>query len=200
MALERLAKAKALIGLLARGVREAIRPHEDEGFAPAVSTGDHESTLRAASSEHAPATSALAESDLEARASVVPPRPVLVTPPPPRPADPALLAAASAELADPRFSGMCVVADASHVAIAWRAPSERLAAARGLASGPLALRMIAVRAKGEGDVEVDTLELGPAEEEGSCVVVRPASMLRAVASVGLATDARFVSVTHADAA
>ncbi len=198
MALERLQQAKALLGFLARGVREAIRPHEDEGFAPGVSAADPESAPPLGATGLGSATSALA-----APATVEPavePRPVLVTPPPPRPADPALLAAASAELADPRFSGMCVVADASHVAIAWRAPSERLAAARGLATGPLALRMIAVRAKGEGDVEVDTLELGPAEEEGSCVVVRPASMLRAVASVGLASDARFVSVTHADAA
>ena len=193
MALERLAQAKALLGFLARGVREVIRPHEDEGYAPVAGTQDRLASTPPPGSEVLPVPSAAAEP---------PPveRPVIITPPPPRPADPALLEAASAELADPRFSGMRVVADASHLAIAWRAPSERLLAARALEPGPLALRLIAVRAKGDDDVEVDTLELGPAESEGSCVVVRPPSMLRAVASVGLATDARFVSIAHADAA
>ena len=34
MALERLQQAKALIGFLARGVRDAIRPQTEDGFAP----------------------------------------------------------------------------------------------------------------------------------------------------------------------
>lgn len=199
MALERLAQAKALLGFLARGVRDVIRPQEDEGFAPSASGRDDsvERPLRdvptTLPSSDRPVASA-SERTVGAEPSIAGP---LVTPPP---ADPALLEAVASDLSDPQFSGMRVVANASHVAISWRAPSERLAAARGLTDGPLGLRLVAVRARGDDDVEVDTLELGPAETEGSRVIARPASMLRAVASVGLGTGPRFVSVAHADAA
>lgn len=199
MALERLAQAKALLGFLARGVRDVIRPQEDEGFAPSAFGGDAEREPLARDAAVSSAHSDRAETPasaaaVRAEASVTAP---FVTPPP---ADPALLEAVACDLLDPLFSGMRVVANASHVAIAWRAPSERLAAARGLTEGPLGLRLIAVRARGDDDVEVDTLELGPAETEGSRVIARPASMLRAVASVGLGAGTRFVSVAHADAA
>lgn len=182
MALERLQQAKALIGFLARGVRDAIRPQTEDGFAPPESeTSEPASVARIAPTDEvvvAPATTPL------------------VTP---APADPALLESAMAELADPGFSGMRMVVGPSHVAIAWRASIERVAAARTLGDGPLSLRLVAVRAKGESDVEVDTVSLGPAENEGSRLFARPDSMLRAIASVGLDGE-RFVSVAHADAA
>jgi hypothetical protein len=180
MALERLKQAKTLIGLLARGVRDAMRPHgEDDGFAPPEAFTPPPAAAMPVAEAHAEG-----------------PSPTLVTPPPP---DPALLESAQRELSDPAFSGMCVVVGSSHVAMAWRTSIERVAAARTLTTGPLALRMIAVRAKGEADVEVETLALGPAENEGFRLVARPTSMLRAIASVGLDGE-RFVSVAHADAA
>lgn len=180
MALEKLQQAKALIGFLARGVREAIRPHEDLGYAPSPPS----------SPGLVPAPAGVAEAAAIERTP-------LVTPPP---EDGALLESARADLLDPDFSGVRLRVGPSHVAIAWRTSAARLAAARQIAEGPLALRMVAVRQKGELDVEVQTMALGPAENEGARLVTRPDALLRAVASVGLDDGARFVSIAHADAA
>jgi hypothetical protein len=103
----------------------------------------------------------------------------------------------SALLRDPAFAGIGASHEPDGFLLSWRTTREQLEDAARVGSGVPSLRLVLVRAAGEAEVAVDTLDLGEVPREGARLLPEVPDVLSAVASIGLFDGAKFVSVAHA---
>jgi hypothetical protein len=103
-------------------------------------------------------------------------------------------------LEDPRFVGVGASKQGEGVLLSWRTTDDALASARTIAHGARSLRIVMVRAASDGDVAIDTLDLGEVSAEGMRLLPDVPGLLRAVASIGLFDGDRFVSIAHGSVA
>jgi hypothetical protein len=102
-------------------------------------------------------------------------------------------------LSDPAFVGLGASHEPDGFLLAWRTTSHQLEDAQRVATqkGAPSLRLVLVRADGEVDVAVDTVDLGQVGPEGARLLPAVPDVLSAVASIGLFDGKCFVSMAHA---